>query len=202
MVFEKLVVQDNPSLTVDNIQNNDLQFKLGILSFLFIAILDVIIAWAFYYLFKPFSESLSLFSAWLRLVYTLILSVVIVNLVLVSYILNNSVNNILSFSTDYVSSLVMLLLNAFNYGWLLGLSIFGIHLIIMGYMIYKFNISSKLLGILLILAGIAYIIDTIAHIILSNYSNYKNLFLMMVMIFSITSEFWLTIWLLVKGFKN
>jgi hypothetical protein len=51
-------------------------------------------------------------------------------------------------------------------------------------------------------AGAAYIIDTLARAVLSDYADVENLFLAIVAIPSVIGELWFTLWLLLKGGKN
>jgi ABC-type multidrug transport system permease subunit len=96
---------------------------------------------------------------------------------------------------------VMLFFDAFNYTWLIGLVFFAIHLFVLGYLIFKSGYMPKFLGILLIIAAIGYLIDSLANFLLSNYSDYKNLFMLIVIVPGIIGELSLTFWLLFKGVK-
>jgi hypothetical protein len=51
-------------------------------------------------------------------------------------------------------------------------------------------------------AGAAYVIDTTAHSVLSNYSDYENLFIAIVAIPSVVAEGWFGLWLLLRGGKS
>ncbi|MGI9641147.1 MAG: DUF4386 domain-containing protein, partial [Acidimicrobiia bacterium] len=96
---------------------------------------------------------------------------------------------------------VSLLMDAFNYTWLIGLAAFGIHLIILGAMIVRSQIASRILGFALIVAGGAYMVDTFANALLSNYADYADAFLAMVAITAIVAEFAFTAWLLLRAGK-
>jgi hypothetical protein len=86
----------------------------------------------------------------------------------------------------------------FNIIWLIGLFFFGIHLILLGKIIGK----PKIIALFLVIAGIMYMIDTVAHFLLPNYDAYASLFLALVALPSIIGEMSFAIWLLVKGGKN
>jgi hypothetical protein len=59
----------------------------------------------------------------------------------------------------------------------------------------------RILGILLIVASIGYLIDSFANFLLPNYTDYKDIFLLVVVIPGIIGELSLTFWLLLKGAK-
>jgi hypothetical protein len=70
---------------------------------------------------------------------------------------------------------------------------------VLGYLIYKSGYISKLIGVLLLVAGIGYLIDSFANFLLPDYANYKDIFLMIVVIPGIIGELSLTFWLLFKS---
>jgi hypothetical protein len=86
----------------------------------------------------------------------------------------------------------------FNTIWLIGLFFFGIHLILLGIIIRK----PLIVALFLMLAGIMYMLDTSAHFLISNYSDYQSTFLILVAIPSIIGEMSFAIWLILKGGKS
>jgi len=96
----------------------------------------------------------------------------------------------------------MLLISAFNNTWLVGLVFFGIHLFFLGYLIIKSRYVPKVIGLLLIVASFGYLIDSFANFLLPNYADYKDLFMLIVVVPGIIGELSLTIWLLAKGVKE
>lgn len=59
-----------------------------------------------------------------------------------------------------------------------------------------------LLGIVMVIAGVAYILDTVAHGMLGTYDDYANVFLAIVAIPSVIGELWFTFWLLLRGGRH
>src|SRR5690606_21747813 len=59
---------------------------------------------------------------------------------------------------NQLQSFVMLFLKAFHIIWSIGLIIFGLHLMIVGYLTFKSDNVPKLISILLLIASISYII--------------------------------------------
>jgi hypothetical protein len=79
---------------------------------------------------------------------------------------------------------------------------FGIHLALLGSLILTSGYIPKVLGVLLILAGAGYVIDTMANALLANYGDYETTFLLIVAVPSVIGEFAFTIWLLLRGGKQ
>src|SRR4051812_26419257 len=66
----KILIPGNIEQTIQNIATHGRLFAAAILCYLITLILDVIIAWALYVLLLPVNRSLSLLTAWFRLMYT------------------------------------------------------------------------------------------------------------------------------------
>jgi hypothetical protein len=141
-----------------------------------------------------------LLSGWLRLVNSTIFGIALFNLFSVLHILSGA-EYLKVFDTGQLHAKVMLFLNTFNNTWLIGLVFFGLHLFVLGYLIFKSGYIPRILGILLIVASIGYLIDSFANFLLPNYTNYKDIFLLIVVVPGIIGELSLTFWLLFKGGK-
>jgi bacteriorhodopsin len=76
---------------------------------------------------------------------------------------------------------------------------FGVHLIVIGYLILASGWTSRALGYVLMVAGTAYVVDTLARAVLADYADFENLFLAIVAVPSVIGELWFTVWLLRKG---
>lgn len=202
-VLEGLIVPDDGAATANNIIANEMLFRSGFISFVIVLILDVLVAWALYVLLKPVNKNLAMLAAWFRLVYTAIFGVALSNLLNVLPLLSGA-NYFAIFTTDQLKlyAQVMLLINAFNNGWLIGLVFFGVHLLVVGYLIIKSGgYIPRIIGIFLILASAGYVIDSLAHFLLSNYADYQTIFQLIVAVPGVIGELSLAFWLLVKGVK-
>jgi hypothetical protein len=198
VVREGLLEPDNAAATFASIADSEFLFRAGIVSFLAVFIVDVVIAWALYVLFKNVSKELSLLTAWFRLVYTVFLGVALIFFLVVLDLVSGA-GYLTAFEPGQLDAQVMLMLNAFNYAWLIGLAGFGIHLMLLGYMMLASGIAPRVLGVLLAVAGAAYVFDTAANALLSNYAEYETLFLLIVAVPSVVGELAFTVWLLRRG---
>jgi hypothetical protein len=192
-ILHGLIVPDDTAKTVSNILASEGLFRLGICFFLIVVILDIIVAWALYVFLKPVNRSLSLLTAWFRIVYATMLGVVLINLVYVLQLLNGA--DFLSvFETNQLQAQVMLSLNTFTSGWEFGLIIFSFHLFLLGYLVYKAGYMRKILGILIILASLGYLIDGFGKLLSPDYG-------VSIAMFTFIGEVILIFWLLIKGRK-
>lgn len=199
-VFERLIVPGDAAATIANITADELLFRFGIVSFVIVLILDVMVAWALYILLKRINRNIALLAVVFRLFYTVISAGAIFNfLSVLQLIREESYLGILE--TNQLQVQVLTLIDAFNNGWTIGLAFFGIHLLVIGYLVLNSEFMPKILGILLLIGGAGYLIDNFAKIILANYADYETLFMTMGAIPGAIAELSLAVWLLVKGRK-
>ena len=200
-VLEGLIVFDDPAATATNIMTNEMLFRTGFISFVIVLILDVLLAWALYVLLKPVNKNLAMLAAWFRLVYTAIFGVALHNFLGVLQLLSGT-EYLAVFTPEQIHAQVLLLIDAFNNGWLIGLVFFGFHLFVVGYLIIRSGgYMPRLIGIFLVIASAGYLIDSFAHFLLTNYTDYKMIFLLIVAIPGVIGELSLAFWLLIKGVK-
>lgn len=200
-VVESLIIPDDAAATANNIINNEMLFRSGFISFVIVLILDVLVSWSLYVLLKPVNKNLAMLAAWFRLVYTAIFGMALYHFLNVLQLLSGA-EYLTVFTTDQLHAQVMLLIDAFNNGWLIGLVFFGCHLLIVGYLIIKSGgYIPGLIGIFLIMASAGYLIDSIAHFLLPNYTDYVTIFLLIVAVPGVIGELSLAFWLLIKGVK-
>jgi hypothetical protein len=196
-----LVQADDPVATWQNITDSQMLFRLGIVSFLAVFIIDVVVAWALYIVFRPVNRDVSLLTAWFRLVYTVLLGVSLVFFFIAAQLAGGR-GYLSTVEPGQLAVPVMLLLDAFNYAWLVGLACFGIHLLLLAYLILVSHAAPRALAVVLGLAGAAYLIDTVANALLADYSDFAALFLSVVAIPSVIGEMAFAAWLLLKAGKD
>jgi hypothetical protein len=192
-VYPQLVNPENAAETVQNILANKTLFHSAIVGYLIAFLCDVVVAWALYVLLKPVDDNLSLLTAWFRLVYTVIALVSLLNLVTVSGLLSAS-DPLAGAQSEQLQSEVMFSLTTFRSHWYFGLLFFGIHLGLLGYLVFRSNYIPKILGALLIIAGLGYLLSNLKpflfpdiHLDFAEYTFYGELIFML--------------WLLIRGWR-
>lgn len=197
--IEGLVVPGDAATTTANIMESEGLLRAGLASFIVVFVLDVVIAWALHIVLRQINRDWSLLQAWLRVVGATLLGASLIFLYLVLQLVGGAAR---AFGLGQVEAQVMTYLSGFDFLWLIGLFCFGVHLIVVGYLFLRSGYAPKLLGYLLILAGAAYSIDTLAHALLADYVDYEPVLQALVIISSIVAEFWLALWLVIKGGKQ
>lgn len=190
----RLIVPDDATSTSENLARSETAVRFAVAAFIVVFLLDVIIAWALYVLFRPFGARAALHASWFRLVYTIFLGVASVFLFLALRLATSTYGDGVQ-----VDQAVMLALDAFEYAWLIGLAAFGLHLMLVGHIMIKSRAAPALLGWILAVAGTAYLADTFAHVLLAGYQSVAGLFLILVAVPSVVGELAFTLWLLTRA---
>lgn len=79
-----------------------------------------------------------------------------------------------------------------------GLIMFGVHNLCLGYLLYRSRYVPRIFGVLLVAAGFGYIADSLCNFFVPNYSPIATAVLLAP---ALVGELGLTLWLLVKGVK-
>lgn len=195
LVREGLVVTGDPATTAANIAGSIGLFRAGFVAFLAIVLLDILISWALHVVFRGVNADLSLLTAWSRLVYTAFLGVALVFYLQAMRLLGGA-EYLEVLGTGGVEVQAMLAMESFNDTWLIGLTAFGIHLVLLGVLVVRSRLAPTVLGVLLVAAGVAYVADTVAATALPEYQAVAPLFLILVAVPSMVGEGWLGLWLL------
>ncbi len=180
----------DPAGTAAALRDSETSFRLGAVGFLGIFVIDVIIAWALWVLFRPVHRDLSLLAAWLRLTYTVVLGAALGFLYAALWL--SATPDALGDGHDYA---ILLALQTFDFTWVAGLAAFGAHLVLLGVLLLKAR-GLRWIAWFLLAAGAAYVVDTVAHLALADYEASANLFLAIVAVPSIIGEMSFAVWLL------
>ncbi len=190
-IFPKLIDYDNATKTAENIINNKHLFSVAIFLILLTLIADVVAAWALYIFLKPVNKSLSLLTAWFRLIYTTMYFIALYNLLKILSIVK-SIEHLEDTGIGQINDAIFLNFKAFRVEGSFGLIIFGLYLILLGYLVYKASYVPKIFGAILILAGASWMIDNLSTFLFPEI-NTQFLF-----IFTM-GELIFMLWLLIKG---
>ena len=195
-VLENLVVSGDAATTVGNIMADEGLFRLAIAALLVVTFLDIVVAWALYILFKPVHPTLAVLVGWLRLAAPAVFAVALANLLDVANVLGGAESSALS--PDQLGAQVMASVASFGSSWDMSLAIFGLHLVGLGYLLFKSVDFPRFLGVLVVVAGVGYVADTFARILVSDFEFNISLF---TFVGEALLIFWL-IWRAIKGFPS
>ncbi|MDO6602509.1 DUF4386 domain-containing protein [Arenibacter palladensis] len=190
-IIPDLVSPDSASETAANITNNIFIFNLAIFLIFITIVADIIVAWALYVFLKPVNKSISLLTAWFRLLYTGVYLVAVTNLIKV-FTLTKGESYFLINSPEEISEFVLFYIKSYKYEWFFGLVLFGLYLILLGFLVLKARYVPNIMGWLLIIAGLGYVIG---HLKVFLFPELNTSFSM----YTAMGELVFMLWLLIKG---
>jgi hypothetical protein len=161
VAVEGLVTLGDAARTAADIAASEGWFRAGIVALFVVVVLDVVVAWALYRVFRPVGAGLSALAAAFRFVYAGVFAVAISRLAGVANLLGND-ELVEVLGPQQVQAQALLAISAYREIWSAGLLLFGVHLLVLGYLAYRSGFVPRVLGALLAVAGFGYVFDSVA----------------------------------------
>jgi hypothetical protein len=188
---EGLVTPGDAARTARDVTASEGLFRIGIVSLFLVIALDVVVAWGLYRVFDPVNRGLSMLAAWLRIVFAGVFMVAVGQLAGVPRLLGDD-DYLSAFGADQLQAQALLRFSAFTDIWDAGLFLFGLHLLVIGYLAYRSGYVPRFLGVLLGIAGLGYVFDSLVAVFSSDPP-------VEVATFTFVGEFLLALWLVIRG---
>ena len=186
-----LVTSADPGQTGHDILASQGLFRIGIVSLVVVVALDVVVAWALYRVFSPVNQSLSMLAAALRLVYAGVFMVAIGHLLAALHLITGT-GSPSAFTGEQLNVMAMREISTFNDIWSVGQLLFGLHLLVVGYLALRSGYVPRLIGALLLIAGLGYSADSLGTILSTgSWTNIST--------YTFLGEFLLALWLLIHA---
>ena len=193
----KTIVKGNAVATANKIISNEFLFRTGIVAQLISVTTFLFLALVLYRLFKQVDAHkarllVALVAVQVPIVYILETCRFTSLMILKGEILK-------TIAPEQSPDFAMLLLKIYGYGIMTLEMFFGLWLIPFGQLVYKSKFIPRLFGILLLIAGAGYLIDSLTSMLFPGYRSYT---MPVAFTFSGIGELSMILWLLIKGIKN
>lgn len=194
-VRDSVIVSGDAAATAANILAHEGLWRLALAAELANAAFDAIVAILLYELLKPVGATVSLLAAVFRLVLVAIAAFKTLLHIAPLYFLSGA---------EYMNAFTPAQLQALSYTALrlhgevydVSLFFFGIHCLLIGWLIVRATFLPRIFGWLLAFAGACYIFNTLAGALTPNFA---STFFPWIMLPALPAEGGLTLWLLVMG---
>ncbi|MBK6634903.1 MAG: DUF4386 domain-containing protein [Chitinophagaceae bacterium] len=197
-VRQAFKVSGDALTTANNIQSSEMLFRLGVVSDIVNFICGLPCVLIIYFLFKRINKFLLQLALIFVIIQTAIIAVNLLNQISPLLILGNN-TYLKSFQPNQLATLSQLSLNIQEVGYAIGLVFFGFYCLLVGYVIFKSKMVPKLLGILYIISGIGYLINSFTMLLSKGFANPIFSY---VAIPIFIGELSFCLWLLIKGIDN
>lgn len=156
------IVRGDGAATVEQLRSNGTSYLLGAFLLFVTYVMDVVVAWALYWLLRPRQKALSLLVAWMRIVYT---GLAFIGLMAYfnAYDLAQASGVGNPVGPSQIQSEVLYQLMAAQTTTNVALTFFGVHLLVMGAVIWRSTHIPGWVGIAVASAGAAYVISYVAQ---------------------------------------
>jgi len=188
-VVQGMVSDGDAAQTAADIDDARGLFAAGVCALYVAALLDVLVAWALLRFFEPIAGSLARLAAYLRIAYGAAFIIAISQLAGVQGILDSGAG---TFSTEQVQAQALARIETFHDVWFASLVLFGAHLAVLGVLILRSSAAPRLIGLLLVVAGIGYAFDTFHDVLRPETT-------LTVSSVTFLGEFLLAVWLVTRG---
>ena len=198
-VRELIIVSGDAGATARNILENTFLFNMGLTTDLIAFLCDAGVSVLLYLLLKPVNKQLALTAAAFRLIaHPAIGSLNLLNHFAALRVLESPGLAEL-FSTAQLQEFSLFFMELHNMGYLIAGAFFGVHCLMLGYLLYKSELFPKLLGVLLTAAAFGYLIESFGFIF---FPELKSTLALIVGLSAGVGEVTLTLWLLIKGVRT
>lgn len=153
-VLDRLVSTDAAETTTQ-LLSNQRAFALAIVALFAVVCLDVLVAWALRAFFDDTHRTVALLSAWCRTAYAVVFAVAITHLIAAAGLLHDGA------AADEISSSGYAHITEFEEIWSLGLILFGVHLLMIGWLAWRSPTVPTWVAVLVAIAGAGYLADSI-----------------------------------------
>ncbi len=195
-----LIVPGNATATANNIMASELLFRMGIAGSLITQLIQILVVLVLYKLLKPVNKN----HASLMVVFALVgVPISMLNTLnrVAALVILKSADLIKALGPDQLYAQMMFFLDLNEQGMLIISGIFwGLWLLPLGFLVYKSGYFPRIIGILVMLGGFGYLLDSSTHLLLSDYADYKAILSPAVILLT-TGEVLFIFWLLFKGAK-
>lgn len=190
-----LFVAGDANATAQRIMNAPGLWRIGITVDLLMQLCDLPLMLIFYVLLKPVNKNLALLNLLCNLIQTAVLVANKLNLLSALYLLGNA-GYLQTFTPEQLHTLAYLPIKLHDVGFGVGLIFFGVVCLIEGQLIAVSGFFPKLVGRLLQLAGVCYLTNSFALILVPELAG--KLF-PVILLPPFVAELSLGLWLLIKG---
>lgn len=197
-VRQALKVSGDALATANNIQSSEMLFRWGLVADLFNFVCGLPCVLIIYFLFKRVNKFLLQLALIFVVIQTAIIAVNLLNQISPLLILSNNAY-LNTFQPNQLAALSQLSLNIQGAGYAIGLVFFGFYCLIVGYVIFNSKMVPKFLGILYIISGLGYLINSFIMLLSKGFANPVFAY---VAIPIFIGELSFCLWLLIKGVDN
>lgn len=191
-VPSKMIEFSDAAATAKNIASGEELFHLGFASYLIEALCDVTLTLLFYVLLKPVHRQMALMAVFFGLISTATYAIAEFFYAAAPFVLGDD-GLLKAFSVGQRDALALLALKLYGYGGEVFMVFYGTAAVVRGYLIVRCTFLPSVFGVLMVIAGVGFIVKNFAMLLMPSYAS--DLLLLPMFVSAVA----LGLWLLIKG---
>ncbi|MBB5790377.1 DUF4386 domain-containing protein [Jiangella mangrovi] len=191
----RILVEDDPTATAENLLADETLFRIGMAAESVVFLIEIVLAALLYTLFRPVNATVAMAAAFSRVAEAVVQAVNLLTSSLVLLTVSGA-GYLAAFEPDQVDALVSLFFDANEFVTLIWGLFFGLHLILLGYLVYKSGFLPRVLGILLAAASIGYLAEGFGNLL---WPGTADVLAATVVVLAVPGELAFALWLIIKG---
>lgn len=190
-----LTVPGDAMETANRIMASESLFRMGLMSDSIVFLTELPLVVLLYVLFRPVSRTIAMVAAFARLANAIVQGVNLLNNLVVLLLLGGA-GYLAAFSADQVHALVLLFLDAHQAGVYIWQVFFGLHCLVIGYLLFVSGYYPRILGVLMAVAALGYLTDSFGNFL---FPAHRETYALIVGVTAVMGEIPFFLWLLIKG---
>jgi hypothetical protein len=156
-ILPNLVVADSAAQTARNLTAHHGAFLVAIFAYYLNFIGDIVAAWGLYLLLRPVNASISMFAAWVRVAFAALGLAAVLNLVTANRLVTRA-SDLAALGQAQLDAQVFVAIGAFRSQFSFSLILFGVHLVLLGWLFWRSTHLPRWLGVILAVDGLGWIL--------------------------------------------
>jgi hypothetical protein len=190
-----IFVADDPTTTAQNLIRNEGRFRFGMVAVSIVFLIEIVLAALLYVIFRPVSRTISLAAAFSRVAEAVVQATNLLTSSLALLVVGGT-GYLATFEREQRDALVLLALDANDFMLLVWGLFFALHLLLLGYLVYRSGFLPRILGVLLALASLGYFAESYGTILSPGASDALGI---VVVVLAVPGELAFALWLAIKG---
>jgi hypothetical protein len=195
-VRSRIIVDGNATATAHNMSALESLWRLGFGGEITMWIFSIFIMGVFYVLLRPVNGTLALIALLFNIMDTAIETLNATTCNFAALFLSNGAGALKTFDQQQLAALAALALRLHEYGFAAGLLFFGFVLMLNGYLMKRSTFFPRWLGLLAMIGGIAYIINSYSVFLAPMVEEAIFPFILLP---ALVAELSISLWLIIKG---
>ncbi|MEA1903247.1 MAG: DUF4386 domain-containing protein [Actinomycetota bacterium] len=195
-VRSTLVVPGDAATTAQNVAANLTLFRWGMAGEATVFLIEIVLAGILYVLLRPVSRSMSLAASFARASEGVVMAAGNLFTSILTLLVVGGAGYLAAFQTEQLDALALLFQEANDFVVLTWGFFFALHLVLLGWLVYRSGFFPKIPGVLLVLAGIGYFAQSYGVIVAPGLAGVLET---VVLVLAVPGELVFALWLLIKG---